>query len=156
MPLTKTVRAAVVTGLLLGLAGCLGDAMAQRVLFSAVQGQVLLNGQPVAGARVERSWVWKRPDDVASDSALTDAEGRFSLPAVVDKGWLTGLFPHEAQIKQTILIQHSGRSHKAWMASKRNYDANGELAGKPIRLRCRLEAEPGEVAPKVFGICEIV
>jgi hypothetical protein len=138
------------------LGACAEDSMAQRVLFSAVQGQVLSNGQPVAGARVERSWVWKKPDDVATDSAVTDAEGRFSLPAVVDKGWLAGFFPHEAQIKQTILIHHAGRTHKAWMTSKRNYEANGELGGRPLRLSCRLETEPREVAPKVFGICEIV
>lgn len=130
--------------------------MAQRVLFSAVQGQVLLGGQPVAGARVERSWVWKRPDDTQRDSAVTDAEGRFSLPEVAEKSFFGGLFPHEAFVRQTIVIEHGGRSHKAWMFSKRNYEANGELAGRPIRLRCRLEAEPSEVAPRVFSICELV
>jgi hypothetical protein len=138
------------------LAACSGDSMAQRVLFSAVQGQVLMGGQPVAGARVERSWVWKKPDDIQRDTAVTDAEGRFSLPAVLDKSLFGGLFPHEPLIKQTILVDHGGRSHKAWMHSKRNYAAEGELGGRPIRLRCRLEAEPAEVAPKVFGICEIL
>jgi hypothetical protein len=57
-------------------------------------------------------------------------------------------------VRQTILIKHAGQTHKAWMFDKANYDDNGELQGKPIRLTCRLESHPTRRGD-VFGICEL-
>ena len=129
--------------------------MAQRVLFSAVQGQVLEAGKPVAGASVERSWRWAWKKESGADVAVTDAAGAFSLPRVTGRSLLGGLVPHEPFVEQTILIRHNGRSFKAWMLDKRDYDDNSESGGKPVRLICRLEA-PFARHGQVSGICEIV
>lgn len=130
-----------------------GTAMAKMVLFSAVQGRVLLAGKPVAGATLERSfhWAWKSED--GSDSTSTNAAGEFSLPVIERSSFLGSLLPHEPVIKQSILIQHGGKSYKAWMSFKRDYDSNSENQGKPIKVTCNLDAEPlrrGEI----MGLCE--
>lgn len=138
---------------LAALLGMQGQAMANKVIFSAVSGQVLLQGQPVAGAQVERSARWD--DEQAKDGAATSADGRFSLPPITRKrGLLENFLASEPFIEQTILIQHGGKTYKAWVFRKRNYREEGELDGRPIRLTCRLETEP-QSRGKVFGVCEL-
>jgi uncharacterized GH25 family protein len=56
--------------------------MLRLCLFSPVKGVVLHNGQPVAGAVIERSydWAWKNQKD--RDETTTDQNGEFCLPAI--------------------------------------------------------------------------
>lgn len=129
--------------------------MAEMTIFSAVQGQVTQGGQPVAGASVERSWIWRWKKEDGADSATTGADGRFELPAVVRRSLLAGLMPHEPFIEQTIIIRHQGKDYKAWMLDKRDYTNNSETGGKPARLMCRLEA-PFQRQGKISGICELL
>jgi hypothetical protein len=131
-----------------------GEAMAKMVIFSAVQGKVLLNGNAVKGAEIVRryKWTWKREE--AEDRTLTDEAGKFSMPSIERSSLLGSLLPHEPVIEQTITIRHQGRDYNAWMLDKRDYDLNGELQGKPIVMTCHLEAEPARHG-KVFGICEL-
>ncbi len=127
--------------------------MAKMVIFSAVQGKVTQAGKPVAGALVEREFRWAWKQETAVDSTQTNAAGQFSLPTI-ERGTLMGsLLPHEPNIRQTILIKHAGKTHKAWMFDKGNYKPLGEI-GKPIVMTCRLEAEPTHRG-EVFGICEL-
>ena len=127
--------------------------MANKVIFSAISGQVLLQGQPVAGARIERSARWD--DEQATDDTASGTDGRFSLPAITRKrGLLDGILASEPFIEQEILIQHGGKTAKAWVFRKRNYRDNGELDGRPIRMTCRLDSEP-QSRGKVFGVCEL-
>ncbi len=130
------------------------DAMADLTIFSAVQGQVTSGGQPVAGATVERSWRWMWKKEDGADSAMTAADGSFAFPAIARRSLFGSLVPHEPFVEQTMLIRFQGQTFKAWMLDKRNYEANGELDGKPIRLICRLEA-PFQRHGRVSGICEI-
>lgn len=126
--------------------------MAKMVIFSAVSGKVVLHGAPVAGAQIERSFVWG--DETGSDRTTSAADGSFSLPAIERRSFLSSLFASEPFTEQTVMIEHAGKRHKAWYFHKRNYRDNGELDGKPIRMRCPLEAEPAKRG-KVFGICEL-
>ncbi len=127
--------------------------MSNRVLFSAVQGQVVLQGKPVAGAVVERQFEWNNA--TVSDRVNSGDDGRFAFAAVVRKSsFMDRLLPSEPMVKQTIVILHEGKSHKAWHHFKRNYDDNGELGGRAIRMVCPLEREP-ERRGEVFGICEL-
>ncbi len=127
--------------------------MADKVIFSAVQGTVVFKGAPVAGAVVERQYEWN--DEKLGDRATTAADGGFKLPVVTRKSsFMDRFLPSEPMVKQTILITHEGKTHKAWFHFKRNYDDNGELGGRPIRMTCRLESEP-EKRGEVFGICEL-
>jgi len=131
-----------------------GEAMAKMVIFSAVQGKVLLNGSAVKGAEVVRRyrWTWKRED--GEDRTFTDEGGKFSMPPIERSSLLGSLLPHEPVIEQTITIRHLGRDYDAWMLDKRDYDLNSELQGKAIVMTCHLEAEPARHG-KVFGICEL-
>ena len=127
--------------------------MAKMVIFTAVQGKVLLAGKPVAGAVVEREFRWAWKQETGVDSAQTDMAGQFSLPAIERSSLMGSLLPHEPNIRQTILIKYAGKVHKAWMFDKGNYRPQGEI-GKPIVLTCRLETEATHRG-EVFGICEL-
>ena len=128
--------------------------MGKMVLFSAVRGTVLLQGQAVAGAVVEREFEWAWKSESGRDSTRTDGNGQFSLPAITRSSFLGSLLPHEPVVRQVISIDHGGKRYKAWATFKRDYDDNGELDGKPIVMTCRLEAEP-QRRGEIFGICEL-
>lgn len=128
--------------------------MARMVLFSAIEGRVLDNGRPVAGAQIERSWRWSWKSEDGADRTTTAADGRFALPAVVRSSFLGSLLPHEPLVDQIITIVQGGKSYKAWAHFKRSYDDNSENKGRPLRITCRLESEPARRAD-VFGICEL-
>ena len=133
--------------------------MAPKVLFSEVHGVVALHGTPVAGASVERTYVWGWNDSRGTDKAATDASGAFQFPEIVGKALMSGL-PHEPSVRQTISILQGGKTYEAWVFNKRNYDRNGELNGRSLRLHCELSAEPkrtetGAQDQGYFGICEL-
>ena len=139
----------------LGVSACSeGHAMGKMVLFSAVRGTVLQDGKPVAGAAIEREFdcAWK--SEKGRDSTTSDSAGAFSMPVIVRSSFLGSVLPHEPLIKQTITITHGGKSHKAWVLFKRDYEENGELDGKPIVMTCKLGTEP-QRRGEVFGICEL-
>jgi len=127
--------------------------MGNLVLFSAVSGTVLLDGKPVAGAKVDREFDWAWKSEKGHDGTSTNAEGHFALPAITRSSFFGSLLPHEPLIKQTITINHAGKAYQAWVLFKRDYDNNGELDGKPIALTCKLDTEP-QRRGEVFGICE--
>lgn len=131
-----------------------GLAMAKMVIFSAVQGRVLDNGKPVAGAQIEREFKWAWKDETGTDKTATGAGGEFSLPAIERSSFLGSLLPHEPVIRQSITIRHDGKSYEAWLHNKHSYANNAELGGKPIRLVCRLENPPQRRNDGIYGICE--
>ncbi len=67
-----------------------GHAMAFGKIFSDVEGTVLLDGQPVSGAEVERICHWK--DEEKLDRVLTDALGRYKFPEITTKSFLWSFF----------------------------------------------------------------
>ncbi len=115
--------------------------MGRMCLFSAVRGVVLDHGQPVPGARVERSWKWRWKGTAGGDSAISDVTGSFNFPAVWGTSLPGLLLPHEPFVEQTILVRAGGHTCTGWMLDKRNYDENGEIEGRPIVLTCHLETE---------------
>lgn len=128
--------------------------MGKMVIFSAVRGQVLLNGAPVVGATVVREFDWAWKSEKGRDTALTDGQGRFAMDTITRSSFLGSLLPHEPVVRQTITIEHAGKRYMAWATYKHDYDENGELDGKPINVTCRLDAEP-QRRGEVFGLCEL-
>ena len=112
-------------------------------LFSPVKGKVVLNGQPVVGAVIERSYDWAWKNQKGRDETTTDQHGEFSLPAIYGTMILGKVAPHEPSINQEILIKFDGKSFGAWYTFKRDYAEYGELGGalngQPIDLLCDLE-----------------
>lgn len=131
-----------------------GTAMAKMVIFSAVQGRVLDNGKPVAGAQIEREFKWAWKDETGTDATTTGADGAFALPAIERSSFLGSLLPHEPVIRQSITIRHAGKAYEAWLHNKHSYADNAELGGRPIRLVCRLENPPQRRNDGIYGICE--
>lgn len=129
------------------------NAMGKMCLFSAVKGVVLDHGQPVEGATIERTYKWAWKDQSGGDQTATDARGEFALPTIWGHSLFGSFLPHEPVVDETILIHHAGRTYKAWMYTRGNYEENSELGGRPIVLRCRLEAELTHHG-QVYGICE--
>jgi hypothetical protein len=129
--------------------------MAKMVIFSAVQGRVLDNGKPVAGAQIERTFKWAWKDESGSDTTTTGTAGEFTLPAIERSSFLGSLLPHEPVIRQSITIRHGGKAYEAWLYNKHSYANNAELDGKPIRLVCKLENPPQRRHGDIYGICEV-
>jgi len=130
-----------------------GTAMARMVLWSAMKGRVLMNGQPVAGAVLKRSYLWHFKDETGSDEARTDANGGFAFPVIERRSLLGALLPHEPVIEQEILIEYQGKSYKAWNYAKRDYNENDENQGRPINVTCHLDAQRAKHGG-VMGLCE--
>lgn len=129
--------------------------MGKLVIFSEVRGRVLLDGKPVPGATVERTFDWVAKDERGKDSTTTGPTGEFTLPAIERRSLLASLFPHETLIGQTLTVHHAGKSYLAWRFTKRDYQPNGELQGKPLRLVCRLEAAPTQHDGGFYGACDV-
>lgn len=127
--------------------------MGKMCLFSAVKGVVLDHGKPVEGASIERSYKWMWNDQTGGDTATTNSQGAFSLPAIWGHSFMASILPHEPVVRQTILIKAGGKSYDAWMFTRGNYQENAELNGRPIVLACRLEAEVTHHG-QVYGMCE--
>lgn len=143
-----TVGAAVV------LLGCLqGTAMAKMVLWSAMKGRVLMNGQPAAGAVLVRNYSWHWKNEKGGDKTTASANGDFSFPALEGSSLLGGLLPHQPVIEQVMKIEYQGKTYDAWAFFKYSYENNSETKGKPIDVTCRLEAELA-LHGDVTSICE--
>jgi hypothetical protein len=124
--------------------------MLKLCLFSPVKGIVVLKGQPVVGAVIERSWEFGKKH---SDQTVTDEKGEFSLPGVYSMNLLVKYLPAEVCIYQEIYIRHAGQSALAWHHRKSGFEEFDELQisvffgdgpglkGKPINLYCDLDQE---------------
>lgn len=124
-------------------------------LFCEVGGTVLADGRPLAGAEVERSWFWGFKEQRGRETVTTDAQGRFRFAEHSESSLLGGLLPHEALVTQKIVIRHDGREYEAWMNTRRDYERNSELDGRPAELVCALETPAGAWGG-VYGICRPV
>lgn len=123
--------------------------MAKLCVFSDVEGVVRVGGQPVADALVVRSWSWVSGEP-RTDSVRTDAQGRFTFPAIYERSLLRSILPVEAVVKQRILIRRAAQEHVGYDFVKRNYEPNGEF-GRPLRLSCDLGGSlDGE---HFYGVC---
>jgi len=150
-------------------------------VFSEVKGRVVLNGQPVANAVVERSYSFDA-DKFTTDSAKTDANGNFSF----ETRWyysLRSFFPAEMNVYQAIWIHHASKKYEAWRLTKHRpleldrelpneaqgiksdpnkpYDYNATYPKRKILLVCDLAQpaswkEPKFEANQLYGICTVV
>ncbi|WP_431260843.1 DUF6795 domain-containing protein [Roseateles chitinivorans] len=125
-------------------------------LFSAVEGTVLMEGKPVEGLEVQQTWSWHWGEKKGSAVTRTDAQGRFHFPVVTGRSITGSLLPHQPVIEQSILFVHQGKVIDGWSHGKDNYEDQGELKGKPLRLVCDLKDEAvGRPEIRSFGICTV-
>lgn len=126
-------------------------------LFSAVEGTVYLNGQPVPGVEVEQAYHWHWKNEQRTVSKTTGADGTFSLTAITGQSFTARFLPHEPVIGQRITLRYQGHEHKAWVFTRHNYDALGEVAGCELVFSCELSDEPmAHPETETFGICRLL
>ena len=117
-------------------------------VFSSVKAHLLLNGKPVAHAKVRREWNWNKPN---SDESTTDAQGYVTFPAVFESS-ISRLLPIEIAISQRLLVKVNGAFKEFWLNDKREPGENEEYRGAPFDVVCELtDAEKLINAPIGLG-----
>ena len=125
------------------------------VLFSEVNGVVLREGKPVAGAELIQRVVWSDdPDEIAPQHTTTDGTGAFRFPPIERSAGLRRMVPAQPMMLQTITIRFEGREYLAWRYGKDSYDNRSELDGRALNLVCELTRAP-EHEGKHYGICKV-
>lgn len=105
--------------------------------FSEFELTVLLDGEPLADAKLTRTVEWL---DKRKDVYRTDSAGLAILPAVGEFS-LRFLLPIEFLSFQLITVESNGEEVEIWSYAKRNTGYNSENAGEPIRVTCELNSE---------------
>jgi hypothetical protein len=125
------------------------------VLASALEGRLLdgEGGHPVSGVTIKRNWSWAWTNREGSDETVTDSEGRFQFQEVVGRSLTAKFVPHEPNVRQEITAELPGGSLTLLSLQKSNYETNGELGGKPLRIACRTDLEP-DARGFFWGTCE--
>ena len=113
------------------------SSVKQRVVFSAVSGQVMLAGKPVSGLKVRQRWLWFDVDDAETETT-TNSEGRFSFPEVTRRKLKVS---DELMIMQEIKVEHDGKEIVVWNHTKQNTERNSELGGHAIVLTAHIDKE---------------
>lgn len=118
---------------------------AKRFVMASPMRGVLVDaaGVPARGVKVTRRWTWGWNNRNGADSVTTDAEGRFAFDQVTVAPGFTGRLPHAPGIGIELTACLAGGEVTLLDLKKRNYDPGGELDGKPFRIRCRTDLEPG-------------
>jgi hypothetical protein len=106
-------------------------AVEQAVLFSAVEGRVLKDGQPLAGATLVREWDFAEDRVRASDTVTTDANGRFRFAPVLHAYRKSRFLAQQPVVSQLIRVKANGQEWRVWVASKHDLKAGTEAASGP-------------------------
>lgn len=114
-------------------------------VFSEVKARLMLDGKPVANAKVTRQWDWNKRK---SDEATTDENGYVSFPAVYESSSVR-LLPAELVISQQLSVEVAGEEKVFWTNGKREPEENAEYGGAPFSVVCELNDE--EVLIEEYG-----
>lgn len=106
-------------------------------VFSEVNGVLLFQGKPAAGAVVKRQVEYQDKD---GDQTTADDAGRFSLPALYQRS-VVKFLPAEFVAAQSLVVEYQGQEYKIWSNTKRKPEPNAELGGQPLNLSCEITGE---------------
>lgn len=125
-----------------------------RVLFSAVEGYVLLDGQPLSGATVIRRYKWSNKNEIVDSTFITDNQGYFKFDKV-----LKGLFPlylmTDPRIMQEIIVNHNDNEYRVWLYFKSNTINNSEVVSRYNRVETGNGYEIPNDLPNIKLSCEL-
>ncbi|WNO09772.1 carboxypeptidase-like regulatory domain-containing protein [Teredinibacter sp. KSP-S5-2] len=125
-------------------------------LFSAISGQITLNGKPVEQAKVTRLSRKAYAQKELTDETQTDDNGYFTLPALFDKSHVGKVLPMEFSVPQVMYVHYQGTEYKIWSGVKRNPAENAESRGKPLVVQCELTDETRLIEVNggpIFSMC---
>jgi hypothetical protein len=111
------------------------------ILSSAVEGQILDHGKPVAGLKVQRVVSWNMEAEPRTETTSTDKEGRFQFPEVrgaAEFGFLAKLF-HVPTILLDINLLEDKSPISLFSVVRSSYGPAVETGYEVIQMTCDLK-----------------
>jgi hypothetical protein len=108
------------------------------ILSSAVEGQILDHGKPIAGLKVQRIISWNMEAEPRTEITSTDKEGRFQFPEVrgaADFGFLAKLF-HVPTILLDVNLVEEEISTSLFSVVRSSYQPAVETGYEVIQMTC--------------------
>lgn len=119
------------------MAGIFGMFKRYEVHLSpAVQGRLLLNGQPVVNAEVYRTLDY---DKEYVDKTRSDNKGHFSFPAKHIRSARPGKLFDETRVRQVVGVIFKGENYLLWYTVLDGINAQKAVSEKLYALNCDLE-----------------
>ena len=113
-----------------------------EVIFSEVNGELVRDGNPIAGATITRRYSHDRIDGDQTEKTVTDSDGRFYFPEVALPKKFRGLF---SEFRATQILELSKKDQDApiilWAASKYDPARYSEYGSRRSRLICDSDNE---------------
>lgn len=111
------------------------------ILSSAVEGQILDHGKPVAGLKVQRTISWNMEDKPRTETTTTGKDGRFQFPEVrgtAEFGFLAKLFHVPAILIDIDLLEGKSKS-SLYSIGRTSYKPAVETGLERIQMTCDLQ-----------------
>ena len=149
----RTIKGIVVAASL--AAAVLGGArMADAgpmVVASAMAGRLVdASGRPQEGLAVTRRW--SMAGDEGEQTVVSDAQGNFAFSEVTRRrGLMRRLLPTNPSVNHAYTLPDRGLTLMEFQ--KTNFARDGEWGGRPLRVVCRVDAEPGTDGTFFWGTC---
>ena len=112
------------------------------VLSSAVEGQLLDHGKPLAGVKVKRVLHWNMEQEARTEITTTKADGKFQFPEVrgaAEFGFLAKLF-HVPVISQEIYLIQANEEIILYSKTRSSYRPKFETGYDEIQFSCDLSS----------------
>lgn len=112
------------------------------VLSSAVEGQLLDHGKPLAGVKVKRVLHWNMEQEARTEITTTKADGKFQFPEVrgaAEFGFLAKLF-HVPVISQEIYLIQANEEIILYSKTRGSYKPKFETGYDEIQFSCDLSS----------------
>jgi hypothetical protein len=108
------------------------------ILSSAVEGQILDHGKPVAGLKVKRTISWNMEAEPRTEITSTDKDGRFKFPEVrgtAEFGFLAKLF-HVPTVLLDVNLVEEKLSTSLFSVVRSSYAPAVETGYEVIQMTC--------------------
>ena len=112
------------------------------ILSSAVEGQLLDHGKPLAGVKVKRILHWNMEQEARTEITTTQADGKFQFPEVrgaAEFGFLAKLF-HVPVISQEIYLIQANEEIILYSKTRSSYKPKVETGYDEIQFSCDLSS----------------
>ncbi|HEX4917838.1 MAG TPA: DUF6795 domain-containing protein [Limnobacter sp.] len=118
--------------------GACGMYLDNLILCSPVEGQILDDGKPVAGLKVQRRILWNVETEAREDFATTDSQGRFGFSEVRVSHNFTWLskYLHMPSVGIELNLMDSDGEYVLTYLNRNSYKPGAELGLPIIQMTC--------------------
>lgn len=112
------------------------------ILSSAVEGQLLDHGKPMAGVKVKRILHWNMEEEARTEITITKSDGKFEFPEVrgaAEFGFLARLF-HVPVVSQEIYLIQPNEEIILYSKTRSSYKPKFETGYDEIQFSCDLSS----------------